>query len=598
MVISARSLSPSKLKSISCLALFFTKPSCTSITLANPLLPEATPQISSKFSHLIFFSNHFSSQSTATSSAPKKLQKHQQKWEPSSSKPLTLNRDGNYDDATPHNVVCPGCGVHMQESDPKNVGFFIKPPTKIKDPMLKRSSRHLVPVSTEPEFTVILKKGLILEEKCESSKLVEENLDKETPEKPVVCARCHSLRHYGKVKDPTMENLLPEFDFDHTVGRRLGSVSGARSVVLMVVDASDFDGSFPRKVARLVSDVTEDNYSAWKQGKSGNVPRVVLVVTKIDLLPSSLSPTRFEHWARQRAREGGASMIARLHFVSPVKDWGVKNLVDDIVEMAGPRGTVWAVGAQNAGKSTLINAIGKCVGGKIGFLTEAPVPGTTLGIVRVEGVLPGQAKLFDTPGLLQPHQMTTRLTREELKLVYVSKELKPRTYRIKAGHTVHIAGLMRLDVEESSSESLYVTVWASPYLPLHMGKTENAQRILEEHIGRQLQPPIGEHRVGELGNWVRKEFHVSGNSWDSSSVDIAAAGIGWFSIGLKGKAVLGVWTYDGVDVVLRNALLPHRAQLFEEAGFTVSKIVSKADQTLNKSKKKHSDQKTAIAAEG
>ncbi|KAB2003441.1 hypothetical protein ERO13_D11G126200v2 [Gossypium hirsutum] len=602
MIFRARNLSPSNLIPLSSLALFFTKPSFTSTTLISPLLPANTPQIPNKFSHLIFFTNHFSSQSTATTSATKKLQEHLQKQEPSSPKPLTLNRDGNYDDGTPYNVVCPGCGVHMQDSDPKLVGFFIKPPTKTKDPTLKTSSRHLVPVSTEPEFTAFLKKGLILEEKRESPDLEEENLDKEMPEKPVVCARCHSLRHYGKVKDPTMENLLPEFDFDHTVGRRLGSVSGGRSVVLMVVDASDFDGSFPRKVAKLVSDVTEENYSAWKQGKSGNVPRVVLVVTKIDLLPSSLSPTRFEHWARQRAKEGGASKIAKLHFVSPVKDWGVKNLVDDVVEMAGPRGTVWAVGAQNAGKSTLINAIGKCVGGKIGFLTEAPVPGTTLGLVRVEGVLPGQAKLFDTPGLLQPHQMTTRLTREEQKLVYISKELKPRTYRIKAGNTVHIAGLMRLDIDESSVESLYVTVWASPYLPLHMGKTENAQRILEDHIGHQLQPPIGEQREGQLGSWVRKEFHISGNSWESSSVDIAAAGIGWFAIGLKGEAVLGVWTYEGVGVVLRNALLPNRAQLFEEAGFTVSKIVSKADQTLNKSqkqieKKKRSGQKTAIAAE-
>ena len=44
-------------------------------------------------------------------------------------------------------------------------------------------------------------------------------------------------------------------------------------------------------------------------------------------------------------------------------------------------GNVWAIGAQNAGKSTLINSIGKHVGeggGKITHLTEAPVPGTTL----------------------------------------------------------------------------------------------------------------------------------------------------------------------------------------------------------------------------
>lgn len=49
----------------------------------------------------------------------------------------------------------------------------------------------------------------------------------------------------------------------------------------------------------------------------------------------------------------------------------------------------------------------------------------------MEGVLPGNAKLFDTPGLLHPHQITTRLTREEQKLLQVGKELKPRTYRIK-----------------------------------------------------------------------------------------------------------------------------------------------------------------------
>ena len=40
-----------------------------------------------------------------------------------------------------------------------------------------------------------------------------------------------------------MENLLPEVDFEHTVGKRLVSTFGTQSVVLMVVDASDFDGS-------------------------------------------------------------------------------------------------------------------------------------------------------------------------------------------------------------------------------------------------------------------------------------------------------------------------------------------------------------------
>lgn len=467
----------------------------------------------------------------------------------------------------------------MQDSDSKQPGFFIKPAPKSPDYKLPIDRK---PVAEEPEISNSLKKGLLRGLVEEDDPEISETPTSRSIEKPVVCTRCHSLRHYGKVKDPTLENLLPDFDFDHTVGRKLRFTTGTRTVVLLVVDASDFDGSFPRKVAKLVSDTIDENSTAWKEGKSGNLPRVVLVVTKIDLLPSSISPTGLEHWVRSRAREGGANKITNVHLVSALRDWGVKNLIDDVVKLAGARGNVWAIGAQNAGKSTLINSIGKHTGGKVAHLTEAPVPGTTLGILRVEGGLPGNTKLFDTPGLLNPHQITTRLTREEQQLVQISKELKPRTYRIKAGCSVHIAGLMRVDVEESSVESIYVTVWASPYLPLHMGKMENASSMIKEHFGRQLQPPIGEKRVEEIGKWVRKEFHIRGNSWDSSCVDVAAAGLGWFAFGLRGEASISVWTYDGVDVFLRKSLIPNRARTFEVAGFTVSKIVSKADHVLNK----------------
>lgn len=559
-MIVARKFSPSKLKSLVYLSLLSDCKSHVQSNLFTTLTPDANPYLHSLTKNLPHPSSNLI---RYFSSAPKQK--------------LPLSREGNYDEGISQSLhVCPGCGVCMQDSSPKHPGYFIKPSEK---DVTYKLHTHLEPVAQESEFSKTVKKGFVVEpEKLSSS---DDNLFRK-PEKPVVCARCHSLRHYGKVKDPTVENLLPDFDFDHTVGRKLASASGTRSVVLMVVDAVDFDGSFPRKVANLVSKTIEDNYTAWKQGKSGNVPRVVLVVTKIDLLPSSLSPTRLEHWIRQRAREGGIVKITSLHMVSALRDWGIKNLVEDIVQLAGSRGNVWTVGAQNAGKSTLINSIGKHVGGKISHLTEAPVPGTTLGIVRVEGALPSQAKLFDTPGLLHPYQITTRLMREEQKLVYMTKELKPRTYRIKAGHSIHIAGLMRLDVEETSLDTIYVTVWASPYLPLHMGKIENASKMFQDHFGHQLQPPIGEERVKELGNWVRREFHVSGNSWDSSSVDIAAAGLGWFAIGLKGETVLSAWTYEGVDVVQRNSLIPYRSNTFEVTGFTVSKIVSQSDRASNK----------------
>lgn len=90
--------------------------------------------------------------------------------------------------------------------------------------------------------------------------------------------------------------------------------------------------------------------------------------------------------------------------------------------------------------------------------------------------------------------------------------------------------------------------------------------------------------MNELGKWVRKQFKVSGNSWDANTMDIAISGLGWYGIGLKGEAVLGLWTYDGVDVVPRSSLVHERASIFEETGFSVSKVVSQADSMTNKLK--------------
>lgn len=433
----ARNLSPSRLKKLlipfSLSTYTNTRPVSDSLhsLIIEPSSAFSLSQNPSKTLPFFFFAKPFSSQHARTQS--------------SSNLPLT--RDGNYEEATEQAfAICPGCGIHMQDFDPKQPGFFVEPSTK--GPNYKKFKK-MTPILDESEISDSIKRGMdneILDvEKLENFETDDQVFDKMTKsvekwgssgeerasQKPIVCSRCHSLRYYAKVKDLSVENLLPDFDFYHTVGRRLMSIGGARTVVLLVVDASDFDGSFPRKVANMVSKTIDENERSWKEGKSGNIPRILLVVTKIDLLPSSISPTRLEYWVRTRAREGGAGKLTGVHLVSAVKDWGVKTLVDDVVKLAGQRGNVWAVGAQNAGKSTLINAIGKCVGKTVTQLTEAPVPGTTLGIVRMEGVLPGKVKLLDTPGLLHPHQISTRLTAEEQKLTRIEKELRPRTYRIK-----------------------------------------------------------------------------------------------------------------------------------------------------------------------
>jgi len=266
--------------------------------------------------------------------------------------------------------------------------------------------------------------------KAEKNKMAREA--QKEKEEVTMCARCHSLRNYGQVKNQTAENLIPDFDFDRLIATRLMKPTGNAStiVVVMVVDCVDFDGSFPKRAAKSLFKALERAKDDLKLGK--RLPKLVLVATKVDLLPSQIPPAKLDRWVRHHAKAGGAPKLSGVYLVSSRKDLGVKNLLSFVKELAGPRGNVWVIGAQNAGKSTLINALAKKEGAKVTKLTEAPVPGTTLGILRIGGILSAKAKMFDTPGLLHPYLMSLRLNRDEQKMVEIRKELRPRTYRMKA----------------------------------------------------------------------------------------------------------------------------------------------------------------------
>ncbi|KAJ7976700.1 GTP-binding protein BRASSINAZOLE INSENSITIVE PALE GREEN 2, chloroplastic [Quillaja saponaria] len=549
----------------------------------------------------------------------------------------TLLSEGRDEDEN-YGPICPGCGVFMQDKDPNLPGYYRQRKEKVseisddeavfsefdvfdEDGNEGEEEREEEEGSLDGNEFKFEENDLALKDQFDwdsnewEAKLLEEeddnlesdgfaapgigygNIKEETIEKAkkkkvskanrkkkardakkvkdevTVCARCHSLRNYGQVKNQTAENLIPDFDFDRLISTRMmkPTGSGSATVVVMVVDCVDFDGSFPKTAVKSLFKALEGIKDV--PNLSRKLPKLVLVATKVDLLPSQISPTRLDRWVRHRARAGGAPKLSGVYLVSSHKDLGVRNLLSFIKKLAGPRGNVWVIGAQNAGKSTLINAFAKKEGAKVTKLTEAPVPGTTLGILRIGGILSAKTKMFDTPGLLHPYLISMRLDRDEQKMIEIRKELRPRTYRMKA---VHVGGLMRLDLNEASVETIYVTIWASPNVSLHLGKIENADEIFRNHVGVRLQPPLGNHRAAEIGKWGEREVKVSGISWEVNSIDIAIAGLGWLSLGLKGEATLTLWTYDGLELTLREPLVLDRAHSLERSGFWLPKAISDA----------------------
>lgn len=115
-------------------------------------------------------------------------------------------------------------------------------------------------------------------------------------------------------------------------------------------------------------------------------------------------------------------------------------------------------------------------------------------------------------------------------------------------------------------------MWVSEDVPTHLGKTANAEELYAKHAGNALKPPLGgAERAAALGQWGGRTVTVEGTSWTASTVDVAVAGLGWVGVGVDGAANLRVWTYEGVGVTVREALVPDLAKELETPGFDFEK---------------------------
>lgn len=62
----------------------------------------------------------------------------------------------------------------------------------------------------------------------------------------------------------------------------------------------------------------------------------------------------------------------------------------------------------------------------------------------------------------------------QVRLLLPRKALRPRTFRIGAGHSVLIGGVARFDVLAAPAATIYLTLWASADVVTHFGKTDAA----------------------------------------------------------------------------------------------------------------------------
>lgn len=334
----------------------------------------------------------------------------------------------------------------------------------------------------------------------------------------VICQRCFKITHYNEISPVELS--------DNDFLKILHTIGESKGLVVKIVDMFDFNGSWISGLPRFV----------------GGNP-ILLVGNKVDLLPNNIKLNRMKNWLQQSAKEMGLKPVDIL-FCSAEKGVGIEELIQ-AMDLHRRNENVYIVGATNVGKSTLINRILKKFGvGKEDHVTTSRFPGTTLDLIDIP--LDDGKSLFDTPGIINRHQMAHYVSERELKVISPVKPIKPKVFQLNEQQTLFFGGLSRLDFVKGERQSF--VCYISNLLPIHRTKLEKADELYSKQLGELLTPPEKDN-VKDWPKMVKHSFKVS-----NQPTDIVFSGLGWVT--LKGNgAIIEAYAPQGVAVTLRRALI-------------------------------------------
>lgn len=275
----------------------------------------------------------------------------------------------------------------------------------------------------------------------------------------MLCARCSDLSHGRMVNAVAGQGgarLQTGLITPAQLREQLCSIREKKALVVKVVDATDFHGSFLNRVRDVV----------------GGNP-ILLVLTKVDLLPKDTDLDALEDWVYHEVVTIRRLTLAGVACVSSRKNVGVKEAVGAMFAERKGR-DVYVLGAANVGKSTFIRAALKAMREEGNFgvpnkrlPTASAMPGTTLGVIPLRA-FEGKGVLYDTPGVFLHHRLNSILSGHDIKRFGLGASLKRFEPRPRVGDETEDRAcgfeglsllwgpLLRVDVVDASRDARLV----------------------------------------------------------------------------------------------------------------------------------------------
>lgn len=326
----------------------------------------------------------------------------------------------------------------------------------------------------------------------------------------VLCQRCFKLMHYHTKIETSAESI----DFV----KILSQIGQKDALVIYIVDLFDLYGSMIPGFMRHVG-----------------FNDVLVLANKRDVLPKSLKDDKLERYVRRQLKKESIKPLDVI-ITSAKKNYNYDLIYESINELRKGR-DVYVTGTTNVGKSSFINGLLKHYGGIKGFITVSEFPGTTLGMIKIP--LDENSAIYDTPGIINNHQMTSRVTHKDLVKVIPQSEIRPVTFQLSENQTLYFGALARLDYLGDKGS---FTCYFSKNLPIHRTKLENADNLYNRHMELKIGIDISKIEDFETISYMVKE-----------PCEIVISGLGFISVNALG--IIKIHVPAGIDVIMRERMI-------------------------------------------
>jgi len=301
-----------------------------------------------------------------------------------------------------------------------------------------------------------------------------------------LCERCFRIRNYNDYKFVVKDNN----DFVDI----LKDVNTTNDLVVLVVDLFNIN--------KNIEDI----------GKYLN-NEILLVLTKRDILPKSCYDKKLIEYFNNYNLNIIDSTI-----ISSIKNYNFDELYNKINNYKKSN-NVYVVGFTNSGKSTMINKFLYNYSDNNTVITTSNLPSTTIDSIKVS--VNDDLTLIDTPGLLDNGDIINYVDSITLKRIIPVKEIRPITYQIKDEQTILIEDLVRLDISDNNSMTIY------------MSNNIEINRVFKD--------------TDKLKNLKKSELSIE------DDCDIVIQGLGF--IKFTNKANITIYTKEGVSIFVRKNLI-------------------------------------------